>query len=260
VFTPYWRRWRICGLRPVVPAPRTVRLATGVEPGRIPAVEELCRSRTAPSLPRGGETAGRRRMTRWLTNGLTRYEPDANRLDRDATSRLSPYLHLGCVSPVELVARARRRQGGDAFVRALCWRDFFQQLLAANPDLPRSDLRPREREWRDDDEAFARWCEGETGVAVVDAGMRRLAHEGWLPNRARLIVSSYLTKTLELDWRLGERFFREHLVDGDVANNAGNWQWVAGTGTDTRPNRTLSMERQAARFDPDGAYVRRYVA
>jgi deoxyribodipyrimidine photo-lyase len=153
----------------------------------------------------------------------------------------------------------RDRPDGGAFVRKLCWRDFFLQLLAANPSLPREDLRPRRECRRDDDEALARWREGTTGYPIVDAGMRQLAREGWLSNRARLIVASFLTKTLEQDWRHGAEHFASLLVDADVANNVGNWQWMAGTGVDTRPNRVLNPVRQAKRHDADGAYARRYV-
>jgi deoxyribodipyrimidine photo-lyase len=138
-------------------------------------------------------------------------------------------------------------------------RDFFQQLLAAEPQMANEDLRPRDVEWREDGEALARWREGQTGYPIVDAAMRQLAQEGWIPNRARLIVGSFLTRTLGLDWRLGARVFFDLLVDGDVANNVANWQWVAGTGANARPNQALNPLRQAARFDPQGDYVRRYV-
>jgi deoxyribodipyrimidine photo-lyase len=157
------------------------------------------------------------------------------------------------------VVRAREHGGSEPFVRQLCWRDFFAQVLAANPATRRHDLRPRGDRWSDDREAFERWREGRTGYPLVDAGMRQLAREGWLPNRARLVVASFLTKTLYVDWRRGERHFFDLLVDGDVASNVGNWQWVAGTGSDTRPNRVLNPLLQAWRFDPDGEYVRRYV-
>jgi len=177
----------------------------------------------------------------------------------DASSRLSAHLHFGCVSPVEVATRTRDQAGPDALLRKLCWRDFFLQLLAANPSLPREDLRPRRDRWRNDEETLARWREGSTGYPIVDAGMRQLAREGWLGNRARLIVASFLTKTLGQDWRHGAAHFARLLVDADVANNVGNWQWMAGTGVDTRPNRVLNPVRQAKRHDPDGAYVRRHV-
>lgn len=149
--------------------------------------------------------------------------------------------------------------GGAAFVRQLCWRDFHHQVLAATPQLPFEDYRSRGDEWRQDEDALAAWKAGRTGIPVVDAGMRQLAAEGWMHNRARLVTASLLTKDLYLNWRLGAAHFWDLLVDGDLANNAGNWQWVAGTGNDTRPNRVFNPLRQAERFDPDGDYVRRYV-
>jgi deoxyribodipyrimidine photo-lyase len=159
------------------------------------------------------------------------------------------------VSANEVATRA----GNTALVRQLCWRDFYAQLLAANPHTAHEDLHARGQAWNDDDEALARWRAGSTGVPIVDAGMRQLHAEGWMHNRARLIVAAFLTKTLRLDWRDGARAFAELLVDADVANNTGNWQWVAGTGVDTRPNRRFSPLAQARRRDPDGDYVRRYV-
>jgi len=144
-------------------------------------------------------------------------------------------------------------------VRQLCWRDFFLQVLAATPDYPRASYRDRGDGWRDDPARLAAWKEGRTGVPIVDAGMRQLARQGFMPNRARLIVASFLTKDCYLDWRLGARHFWDLLVDGDLASNAGNWQWVAGTGNDPPPNRIFNPLRQAERYDPRGDYVRRWV-
>jgi deoxyribodipyrimidine photo-lyase len=251
VFTPYWERWRAEPLAAVEP-PRRLALPAGVEPDRVPGAPE-------PSS-RGGERAGRRRLDRWLAEGLHEYERRRVDLAGVGTSRLSPYLHFGCLSPTEVVTRARAEGAvAEAFVRQLCWRDFYLQLLAANPQTPREDLHPRDRDWSDDGEALERWRAGQTGHPIVDAAMRQLRTEGWLHNRARLIVASFLTKTLSIDWRLGAAVFSDLLVDGDVANNVGNWQWVAGTGVDTRPNRAFNPIRQARRFDPNGDYVRRYV-
>jgi deoxyribodipyrimidine photo-lyase len=161
---------------------------------------------------------------------------------------------------VETITRARA-SGEDAreFVRQLCWRDFYAQLLAANLDTPAEDLHPRRRAWTDDLEALERWRAGKTGYPIVDAGMRQLHAEGWMHNRARLLVAAFLTRMLAIDWRHGARTFAQLLVDADVANNVGNWQWVAGTGVDTRPNRTFNVIAQAKRRDPDGDYVRRHV-
>jgi len=256
VFSAYHRVWSSVPRRQVEAAPGRLRVRHDVELTALPNLDELVERSASRDLPRGGETAGRERLERWLDDGLARYADARDDLGPDATSRLSPYLHFGCISPLEV---AERTAGSSAFVRQLCWRDFCHQLLAANPDLPREDLRPRGDRWRDDDEALAAWQEGRTGVPIVDAGMRQLGREGWMHNRARLVAASFLVKDLYVDWRAGERHFRDLLVDGDLANNAANWQWVAGTGTDTRPNRVLSPLRQARRFDPNGEYVRRYV-
>ncbi len=138
-------------------------------------------------------------------------------------------------------------------MRQLCWRDFHHQVLAARPETSAEDYRARGDRWRGEDEAagdIAAWREGRTGYPVVDAAMRQLRHEGWMHNRARLLAASFLTKTLYVDWRIGARHFLHLLVDGDVADNQLNWQWVAGTGTDTRPHRVLNPVLQGRRFDP----------
>jgi deoxyribodipyrimidine photo-lyase len=183
-------------------------------------------------------------------------------LAADGTSRLSAYLRFGCVSPLELARGALAAPGGAEFCRQLAWRDFFHQVTAAFPGMAVDDYRPGAagpRAWAQDPDALGAWRAGHTGVPIVDAGMRQLAAEGFMHNRARMITASFLTRTLGIDWRHGYRHFAGLLADGDVANNAGNWQWVAGTGNSTRPGRVLSPLRQAARFDRDGDYVRRYV-
>ncbi len=258
VFTPYWHRWRRHERRALEAPPRRLR-PVRVPSRRRPALCDLTRDAPATRRPRGGETEGRRRLEAWLGNGLAAYAERHDDLAGDGTSRLSAYLHFGCLSPAEVAARAAERKGGEAFTRQLCWRDFFHQVIAARPDIVRADYRPRGDRWRRDARALAAWKAGRTGYPVVDAGMRQLAAEGFLPNRARLIVASFLVKDLYLDWRLGAAHFADLLVDADVANNVGSWQWVAGTGNDTRPNRVFNPIAQARRFDPDGAYVRRWV-
>ncbi|MBB5122472.1 deoxyribodipyrimidine photolyase [Streptomyces eurocidicus] len=262
VFTPYFRRWSAEALRPVADAPRALRVpAAHSEP--LPSAAALTgRPGTlSPALPEGGERAGRRRLDAWRRGGMAGYADRHDDLAGDATSRLSPYLHFGCLSPVELVTRARagRGEGAEAFVRQLAWRDFHHQLLAARPDASWHDYRPRHDRWYEDAGELAAWRAGRTGYPVVDAAMRQLAHEGWMHNRARLLAAGFLAKTLYLDWRAGARHFLDLLVDGDVANNQLNWQWVAGTGSDTRPNRVLNPLTQARRYDPEGEYVRRWV-
>lgn len=262
VFTPYFRRWSGEQLREPFPAPRIVRVPDGVRGEPLPSRDAL--SGISPGLPAGGETAGREWFSHWAGSALSRYEELHDDLAGDATSRLSPYLHFGALSPMELVQRARAQggPGAEAFVRQLCWRDFHHQVLAARPDASARDYRTRHDHWRGEEEAaadIAAWREGRTGYPLVDAGMRQLLHEGWMHNRARLLVASFLTKTLYVDWRIGARHFLDLLVDGDIVNNQLNWQWVAGTGTDTRPHRVLNPVVQGKRFDRQGAYVRRWV-
>ncbi|MEV3946879.1 deoxyribodipyrimidine photo-lyase [Streptomyces halstedii] len=262
VFTPYFRSWSRERPRTPLDAPRAVRVPDG--PASEPLPERSRVPGVSKGLAEGGENAGRRRMAAWRRHGLARYEDLHDDLAGDATSRLSPHLHFGTLSPSELVHRARSAggAGAEAFVRQVCWRDFHHQVLAARPAASHSDYRPRGDRWRteraaaDDIEA---WKEGRTGYPLVDAAMRQLRHEGWMHNRGRLLTASFLVKSLYVDWRVGARHFLELLVDGDVANNQLNWQWVAGTGTDSRPNRVLNPVVQAKRYDPDGAYVHRWV-
>ncbi|MEU1211671.1 deoxyribodipyrimidine photo-lyase [Streptomyces sp. NPDC005790] len=261
VFTPYFRRWSEEGVRTPFRAPRAVRVPSGPASAPLPSRPGTGLS---PGLAEGGEAAGRRLFTAWRRQGLASYEERHDDLAGDATSRLSPHLHFGTLSPTELVDRSRTAggPGAEAFVRQLCWRDFHRQVLAARPAASHCDYRPRQDDWRTGRAASddtAAWKEGRTGYPVVDAAMQQLLHEGWMHNRGRLLTASFLTKTLYVDWRTGARHFLELLVDGDIANNQLNWQWVAGTGTDSRPNRVLNPVTQAKRYDPDGAYVRRWV-
>ncbi|MFJ9623502.1 cryptochrome/photolyase family protein [Streptomyces sp. NPDC101181] len=259
VFTPYFRRWEAEGVRGTLGAPRTVRMPEGLASDALPDRDAV--KKVSPGLARGGEGAGRKLVTSWLNGPMADYDDTHDDLAGDATSRLSPHLHFGTVSAAELAHRAEEKggPGGEAFVRQLAWRDFHHQVLAARHDASWSDYRPRQDRWRSDEDEITAWKTGHTGYPVVDAAMRQLAHEGWMHNRGRLLAGSFLTKTLYVDWRVGARHFLELLVDGDMANNQLNWQWVAGTGTDTRPNRVLNPVIQGKRFDPDGSYVRRWV-
>ncbi|MFF1483487.1 cryptochrome/photolyase family protein [Streptomyces sp. NPDC058319] len=262
VFTPYHRRWAKAPLRAAAAAPRRVPVPDHVRGERPPRRADI--GGLSPALPPGGEREARRRVTAYWRSGLDDYERTHDDLAGDATSRLSAHLHFGTLSPVELVHRARRRggAGADAFVRQLAWRDFHRQVLAARPAAAHADYRTRHDHWRPERVARAdieAWREGRTGYPVVDAAMRQLRHEGWMHNRARLLTASFLTKTLYVDWRVGAAHFLHWLVDGDISNNQLNWQWTAGTGTDSRPNRVLNPVTQGRRYDPDGAYVRRWV-
>ncbi|MEU8967732.1 deoxyribodipyrimidine photo-lyase [Streptomyces monashensis] len=262
VFTPYFRHWSTQRLRDPLGAPRAVSVPDGIAAGELPSRTGL--PGVSPGAACGGETAARKQLTAWLRSGIAAYEDRHDDLSGDATSRLSPHLHFGTLSPVELAQRARKAggPGAEAFVRQLAWRDFHRQVLAARPAAADADYRTRHDDWRSERTARAdieAWREGRTGYPVIDAAMRQLRHEGWMHNRGRLLTASFLTKTLYVDWRVGARHFLDLLVDGDLANNQLNWQWVAGTGTDTRPHRVLNPVAQGRRHDPDGAYVRRWV-
>jgi deoxyribodipyrimidine photo-lyase len=254
VFTPYLRAWERAPRRAAASSPAAVRLPAGVEAGDIPEPAAPGGGGSGRAFP-GGESEARRRLGAWLRSGADGYADNRDDLAGGHTSRLSPYLHFGCLSPLQVAQAA----GPGPFARQLAWRDFFHQVTAAFPAITSRDYRPGRWRWRDDGEAFDAWRQGLTGVPVVDAGMRQLQEEGWMHNRARMITGSFLCKHLRIDWRLGARHFMDWLTDADVASNYGNWQWVAGTGNDTRPGRVLNPLRQATRFDPRGDYVRRYV-
>jgi deoxyribodipyrimidine photo-lyase len=258
VFSPFFKAWKDLPRREQLPAPQRV-------PGLDAQTTEFAAGQVTPNpVAAPGEAAARRAADAWLADGIARY---ANRHDalRGGTSMLSPYLRWGCLSPLELEQRARaaRSPGPRAWVRQLCWRDFYAHVLLHHPDTVRHEFQERRRdlEWADDDELREAWQRGETGYPVVDAGMRQLASTGWMHNRARLIVGSFLTKDLHLDWRVGERWFSRLLLDGDPAQNNGNWQWIASVGVDPAPafRRMYNPTLQGRRFDPDGAYVRAHV-
>ncbi len=254
VFTPYWRAWRAASWRKPCPVPEVITLSAVRHPGRIPTAGHGA----SPGLAAGGEQAARRRFASWRQGQLAGYGDHHDDLAGDATSRLSAYLRFGCLSPLEVAIGVLDRPGGEEYCRQLAWRDFFYQVTAAFPDIARKNYRPGAA-WHEDQDALDAWRAGRTGIPIVDAGLRQLAAEGFMHNRARMITSSFLTRNLGIDWRYGYQHFGALLADGDVACNAGNWQWVAGTGNNTRPNRVMNPLRQAQRFDKSGQYVRRYV-
>jgi deoxyribodipyrimidine photo-lyase len=254
VFTPFWRAWRELPRREVHGAPRAISLPSNVRVGELPHAE--CPLEDPIGAP--GEKAARARMHAFVRDGLDHYE-ERHDLLAGGTSELSPYLHFGCISARELESKA----DSQAFVRQLAWRDFYAHVLLHNPGNAHGAHQQRmdALEWEDDDEALAAWQEGRTGYPVVDAAMRQLHAQGWMHNRGRLIVGSFLTKDLHIDWRRGEAHFMRHLLDGDEAQNNGNWQWVSSVGVDPAPyfRRLYNPVLQQRRHDPDGEYVRRWV-
>ncbi len=237
----------------------------GLDRGRLPSLEELGLEQEIPSPPPGGERAAGERWAAFRAGGLGAYAAGGHDdlAALEGTSRLSPYLRFGCVSPRAVEAALGDDAPAEAFRRQLCWRDFYLHQLLHFPENRRLEVQERYRglAWREAPEDLERWREGRTGYPLVDAGMRQLRACGWLHNRARLVVGSFLTKDLGLDWRAGERWFMRLLVDGDPAVNNGNWQWIASVGSDPQPvgRRLLNPTRQQQRFDPTGEYVRRWV-
>jgi deoxyribodipyrimidine photo-lyase len=268
VFTPFHRAWGVLERRPVHRAPRQLpALPRGLERGALPSLAELGVT-GGDELPdpavAPGEPAARDALASWLARDLAAYGERHDRL-AGGSSRLSPHLHFGTLSPRELEERARRHggPGAAAFTRQLAWRDFYAHVLLHHPHdrLLEHQRRMRTLAWDDDPDLLAAWQEGRTGYPLVDAGMRQLRASGWMHNRARLVVGSFLTKDLQLDWRAGEEWFMRWLLDGDVAQNNGNWQWIASVGVDPAPafRRLLNPALQQRRHDSDGAYVRRWV-
>ena len=268
VFTPYARAWQ----RQSVPAPlppvgRLVSAALPSLPLPTPADWGLDASGIA--LLECGEPAALRRMERFFSGPVARYAAERDFPARDATSRFSVDLRWGTLSPRLLVERCRQaarvatsRAGALKFLDELIWREFYMAILWHWPEVQEREFQPQWRglRWREDATAFRRWCEGDTGFPIVDAGMRQLAATGWMHNRVRMIVAMFLTKDLHLDWRLGERFFMQRLADGEIASNNGGWQWSAGTGADAAPYfRIQNPWTQSGRYDPDGAYIRQWV-
>ena len=265
VFSPFYRSWLEMPRRGVLGAPRVLpTLPPRLAKGRIPSLGALGLDQEVAHPPGGGEDEARRLLARFLAKPVHTYSDNHDALARDGTSGLSPYLHFGCISPRQIEERLPRGEGPAAFARQLCWRDFHHHVLLNFPRNARSEFQQRYRgtiSWSRARRSFEAWCEGRTGFPLVDAGMRQLRTEGWMHNRARMVVGSFLTKHLGIDWRWGERWFMRLLVDGDEANNNGNWQWIASVGTDPAPafRRIYNPALQQARFDPDNGYVRRYV-
>ncbi len=275
VFTPFWKASCARGDPPApVPAPTVIPgLAADGE-----ALEDWALLPTKPDWAGGlreswqpGEAGARARLADFLDDGVSGYGDRRNRPDLDGTSRLSPHLAFGEISPREIWHIARdtaRRRGAAAesgiwsFLREIGWRDFNHNLLFNNPRLPSENYNGKfdAFPWHDDDSALKAWQKGRTGYPLVDAGMRELWHTGFMHNRVRMVAASFLIKHLMIDWRCGEAWFRDTLVDADLANNVANWQWVAGCGADAAPYfRIFNPIGQGEKFDPKGAYIRRWI-
>ncbi len=292
VFTPFLRRWESIRLRPVLPAPeqiptvadRVALLSPAQGGGAVPdpgALGVHGPTGDVSRMPTTGEIAARQRLARWVDagpdGGPTGYAMTRDKLaDEGGTSGLGPDLRFGLVSPIEVATRALAADGGTVgsrrFVSELAWRDFYAHVLWHEPRVASEPFQHRYAgvDWPggmlgdpsldDVDGPVESWRTGMTGYPIVDAAMRQLSATGSMPNRARMIVASFLTKDLLVDWRVGEEHFMAHLLDGDPASNLGGWQWAASVGTDAQPYfRVFNPVTQAERFDPDGTFVRRWI-
>ena len=259
VYTPFYKAWCVHGWR-----------AAAVTPKKFKCVEPTAKYRAFPDFPmparvdviEAGEAAALKRFKEFTKNGLDTYDENRNLAAIDGTSRMSTYLKFGEIHPRTLLANLGESTGHDTFRKEIAWREFYADVLFNNPMTDIHYYAPKFAQMRYDKpgKQFAAWCEGRTGHPFVDAAMRQLLAEGWMHNRTRMVVASFLVKDLHLEWQLGERFFAEHLVDYDVASNAHGWQWTAGCGTDASPYyRVFNPIEQGRRFDANGDYIRKYV-
>lgn len=274
VYTPYSRQWFSLPKPSPVPTVKRLRSPNGLEPGVLPGLSDWGLPDPGPLLREPGERAARSRMRAALAGAVLRYAERRDDPAADATSHLGADLRYGTLSVRELFHRteeARRqattgteRESVLAFQKQLAWREFFMSILGHFPEVLETDFHPEWRglEWDDpgSGDRLVRWEEGRTGFPLVDAGMRQLKETGYMHNRVRMVVAMFLTKDLHLHWRLGEAHFMRHLLDGEIANNNGGWQWSAGTGADAAPYfRIQNPWTQSARHDPQGEYIRRWV-
>lgn len=274
VFTPFYQKGCLGNSnepRRPSKAPKDLRLSTH----RGVALIDL---KLLPAVPwhkkfmnhwKPGETGAQARLKAFLKNGLKQYKEGRNYPSGNNVSRLSPHLHFGEISPNEVWYAAKQRMGtegwrkdGETFLSELGWREFSHSLLFHFPDLPRKNLQKKFNKfpWRKDQKSLKRWQQGQTGYPIVDAGMRELWETGYMHNRVRMIVGSFLVKNLMLHWHLGEDWFWDTLVDADLANNSASWQWIAGCGADAAPYfRIFNPVTQGKKFDQTAEYVRRFI-
>ena len=259
VYTPFYRGWRTHGYR-----------APAVTPKKFNVVHPTDKYRNFPDFPtpagvqiiEAGEKAALSRFKSFTKNGLDTYDENRNLASIDGTSKMSTYLKFGEIHPRTLLENLGESKAHDTFRKEIAWREFYADVLFNNPmtDVDYYAAKFAEMRYDKPGKQFNAWCEGKTGYPFVDAAMRQLISEGWMHNRTRMVVASFLVKDLHLEWQLGERFFAQHLVDYDVASNAHGWQWTAGCGTDASPYyRIFNPIEQGKRFDENGDYIRRYV-
>lgn len=266
VFTPFKKKWLQVLAETEVSCAPTLKPQTKLSlPIKVPKLDLTawqCDYRQ--ELWPASETAAQTRLEKFVANKVKTYQKNRDIPAVRGTSAISPYLTAGILSPKQsLHALANiTNQGKDTWLNELIWRDFYKHILVHYPRVGKHrafNLTTEKIVWHDNQQHFQAWCQGQTGIPIVDAAMRQLNQIGWMHNRLRMVTAMFLTKNLFLDWRLGERYFMQNLLDGDLAANNGGWQWSASTGTDAAPYfRVFNPYRQSERFDPDGEFIRRY--
>ncbi len=259
VYTPFFRGWSTHGWRAPVLAPKKLHLISPKDGDQhIPSW----------LVPRGshlqeaGEKAALRRWHEFQESALSDYDTARNIPGMAGTSRLSPHLRWGEIHPRTILASLNDSKAHEVFRKEIAWREFYADVLHHNPHTSREYYAPRFAKMRYEPatKKFQEWCDGKTGYPFVDAAMRQLIQTGWMHNRARMVVASFLTKDLHIEWQHGANFFMKYLIDNDVASNSHGWQWTAGCGTDASPYyRVFNPVEQGRRFDPEGAYIKEYL-
>lgn len=277
VFTAFKNNWlqqaRSLPLQPLKkPALQPAHAHSGVTDAQINQLFEGIEQRDLAALWPAGEQEASKRLKAFVKHHIADYQSARDIPQLDGTSQLSPYLALGSISPRQCMAAALQANQGEldsgnagvtTWISELIWRDFYQHLVVDFPEVCKFNAMQRHTEafpWRKDEKLFRAWCAGETGIPIVDAAMLQLNTTGWMHNRLRMVVAMFLTKNLQIDWRMGEHYFMTQLIDGDFAANNGGWQWSASTGTDAAPYfRIFNPVSQSQRFDADGSFIRRYL-
>jgi deoxyribodipyrimidine photo-lyase len=265
IYTPFKRNW--LAHKPkieLIDPPKRIPSFQDIESDPLPAFSEA-------TLLEAGEKAAHRRLSNFLDDKIREYHQTRDRMDQDGTSLLSPYIHFGVLGLRTAIFYAAKaveeagkgdEEGPQMWLNELIWREFYIHILYHYPKVRTQNFREEYDRifWLNREDEFQAWKSGKTGYPVVDAGMRQLRDTGWMHNRARMITASFLVKDLLIDWRWGEEWFREMLLDGDLAANNGGWQWVAGTGTDASPYfRIFNPTLQSKKFDPEGNYIRKWI-
>lgn len=267
VYTPFARTWKSLLPSALTPLPTPVSLS----PPPLILSEKLPSNPENPLFP-AGEVEAQRRLCQFIDYPIYQYAATRNRPDLDGTSSLSPYLRFGMISMRQAVCAALeamrqavdtdQKRSVETWLNELIWREFYIYILHHFPRVSQTSFKPTLANiaWRNNENDFAAWKTGQTGLPIVDAAMRQLAATGWMHNRTRMLTASFLVKDLLINWQWGERWFMDNLLDGDPAANNGGWQWVAGTGTDAAPYfRIFNAVLQSRKFDPRGDYIRKWV-